>query len=479
MIRNKRQYNEAKGSVEEFRAALVQARATGPADGVHPLMFQAYLDGMESQIETLSREMKEYDLLCNGDVSSIELRSLEDLPLGLIKARIAQGVTQQDLADKLGVKAQQIQRWEAEDYEGVGFRRLIQIANALDLNISEHIQLPKKPKDALTELRHLGIDKSFILARLAANDDSYDTPPTSDHELISAAAPRLKKIYGISFADIGLVVEGCQLQAASGGGRFKVPVNADAGKVQAYSAYAHYLASLIADADYDKPSSVVPRTWRELKYFLCGDNPPTFETLLRGAWSKGIAVLPLADPINFHGACWRINGRNVVVLRQATQYASRWAFALLHEIYHAGESPELNTLDCIDIDVTESSRRESEDEANANQIAGDVLLNGRTNELYEKVILAAERRPERLKMAVKKVAAYEDVDVAHLANYIAYRVKEERSVNWWGAANNLQRDDEQPMELARKVLLENVQLWRLEEDDRRLLEQALKDPSLR
>ena len=58
----------------------------------------------------------------------------------------------------------------------------------------------------------------------------------------------------------------------------------------------------------------------------------TFEHTLRYVWSLGIPVLPLRDPGAFHGACWRIDGRNIIVLKQRTLSLARWLADLLHEV---------------------------------------------------------------------------------------------------------------------------------------------------
>ncbi len=47
----------------------------------------------------------------------IELLSLADLPKALIRARIAAGLSQKEFADRLGMKEQQIQSYEANDYQ--------------------------------------------------------------------------------------------------------------------------------------------------------------------------------------------------------------------------------------------------------------------------------------------------------------------------------------------------------------------------
>jgi transcriptional regulator with XRE-family HTH domain len=478
MIKNHRQYKLTQAHAKSFSEALTRLCDEGCPHGVDPVLNRAELDGMASQLETLNREISEYELLSKGNVASLTLKSLAELPQGLIKARIARGLTQKQLAALIDVKPQQIQRWESEDYEGAGFQRLVDIAKALQLSISEHIELPTKPKDAFTALKQFGIEKAFIFARLAANDSKYWDGRRSDVELLCSSAARLKKIYGIRISTDGVITSENFTRAASGAGRFKIPLNADEGKVNAYAAYAYHLAKIVAQAASHKQKSAIPTTWTTLKAALCGDTAPTFEGLLRGAWALGIAVLPLADPIHFHGVCWRIKGRNVVVLKQPTQYSSRWAFDLLHEIYHAGETPESDSLDCVELNATDVTRRESEDELSANRMAGDILLHGRADELYQAVLTLAKRKVERLKSAVQRVAEEEGVSAAHLANYVAFRVKSDLFIQWWGAANNLQPPAENPLELARQVLNENIEAWRLESDDRDLLQQALRDPSL-
>jgi transcriptional regulator with XRE-family HTH domain len=49
----------------------------------------------------------------------------------------ARGLSQRDLAGKLDLKEQQIQRYESEEYASASLRRLAEVANALNLNISE------------------------------------------------------------------------------------------------------------------------------------------------------------------------------------------------------------------------------------------------------------------------------------------------------------------------------------------------------
>jgi len=67
---------------------------------------------------------------------------LADLPEALIRARIAAGLTQKELAARLGLKEQQIQRYEATRYAGVSLDRVQAVAEALGVKIRERVILP-------------------------------------------------------------------------------------------------------------------------------------------------------------------------------------------------------------------------------------------------------------------------------------------------------------------------------------------------
>lgn len=61
---------------------------------------------------------------------------LENLPEMLIEERVRLGLTQKQLADKMGLKEQQIQRYESSRYQSASLRRLQEVAKALfDLGV--------------------------------------------------------------------------------------------------------------------------------------------------------------------------------------------------------------------------------------------------------------------------------------------------------------------------------------------------------
>ena len=53
-------------------------------------------------------------------------------------------MSQEDLAQRLGLKEQQIQRYEATDYAAASLARVSEIAKALGIQIKEYV-LPPEP----------------------------------------------------------------------------------------------------------------------------------------------------------------------------------------------------------------------------------------------------------------------------------------------------------------------------------------------
>jgi hypothetical protein len=235
--------------------------------------------------------------------------------------------------------------------------------------------------------------------------------------------------------------------------------------------YAHYLGSLALEATSGLVSQPIPTTATSFRSAVVDAfGEVNYESILAFSWNLGIAVVPLADPGGFHAVVWRDAGRNCIVLKQQTRIPSRWAFDLLHELDHASEEPGELEYAVIDDDPSSSDKAE----IRANQFAGDVLLDGRAEELAAAAVKAADGRLERLKSVVPGVAQRGAVEIADLANYLAFRLSLQGE-NWWGAATNLQGAGSDPWETARSQFLRHADLRALNSLDRGLLVQALTE----
>jgi ribosome-binding protein aMBF1 (putative translation factor) len=138
MIKNERQYRITKAQADKFGQALAKLKAhPKEGDQMHPLLRQAQIDALQSQLDDLHAELQEYEALKSGRQKTIELESFDELPRALIQARIASGISQRELAQKLGLKEQQIQRYEATEYASASFERLRKIVNVLGIKINQ------------------------------------------------------------------------------------------------------------------------------------------------------------------------------------------------------------------------------------------------------------------------------------------------------------------------------------------------------
>lgn len=141
MIYSDKQYSASSAQLAKLQDALAAAKARASDK---TWLKQAEIDGLKSQIADIEAELAEYDLLKSGQVSFSKTYALEELPHVLVQARIASGMSQTGLAEKLGMKPQQVQRYEATDYMGASLGRLIEISKALGVKASGSFEGPKQ-----------------------------------------------------------------------------------------------------------------------------------------------------------------------------------------------------------------------------------------------------------------------------------------------------------------------------------------------
>ena len=132
MIKNERQYRITRAQAERFSEALRELEGeTAKELGLHPLLLKARRDAVRSQLADLEEELGDYERLKSGEFEFGRLDSVADVPRLLIRARIARGLSQKSLAGRLGLKEQQIQRYEASEYASASLARIRSVAEVL------------------------------------------------------------------------------------------------------------------------------------------------------------------------------------------------------------------------------------------------------------------------------------------------------------------------------------------------------------
>lgn len=139
MITNERQYRIAQAEARKFEDSIAAARDSEPGQNVHPRVHEAMVESLESELAVLQEQLDQYDALKAGKVKGRRVSSLRELPVLLIEGRIAAGLTQRELAKRLDLAEQQIQKYEATMYASASLERLQEVADALGLEIEEQV----------------------------------------------------------------------------------------------------------------------------------------------------------------------------------------------------------------------------------------------------------------------------------------------------------------------------------------------------
>lgn len=127
MIQNEHQYRVTKAAMKRFMAAL---KGYKPSPNLHPKLAVAQQEAFQGQIDSLKAELEEFEQLKQNSLS-LDTEPLEKIAEKLIQARVARGFTQAELAAKLKMKPQQIQRYEASKYANASLTRVLEVARVL------------------------------------------------------------------------------------------------------------------------------------------------------------------------------------------------------------------------------------------------------------------------------------------------------------------------------------------------------------
>lgn len=131
-ILNEREAREAKSRAAEFEGALSSATTFDPiVAGLPPTVVNGFRKAIKAHKDDLNSQVEAYEAAKNGDYGELKRRAGNDPGLSLIIGRIARGLTQKELARKLGLKEQQIQRYEADRYSSISIANFQRIASVL------------------------------------------------------------------------------------------------------------------------------------------------------------------------------------------------------------------------------------------------------------------------------------------------------------------------------------------------------------
>jgi ribosome-binding protein aMBF1 (putative translation factor) len=138
MIRNEAEYKQAVRRVAEEATRIKAERTRLQAMNLSKEEVKRALDPVRSFHEQLNEEVASYERLMRGEFE--ELRNLEGVGRLLIALRIAKGVSQRELAERLGVHESQVSRDERNEYHGVTIERAGRILEALGVELRSVVE---------------------------------------------------------------------------------------------------------------------------------------------------------------------------------------------------------------------------------------------------------------------------------------------------------------------------------------------------
>jgi ribosome-binding protein aMBF1 (putative translation factor) len=140
MIRNEAEYREAVGRIQKESERLDTHHRTLQAEGLTVEEIKRVMEPLVSFHLQLKEEVEAYERLKRGDLG--ELRNLHGFGRLLIGLRIARGLSQRDLAERLDVHESQVSRDERNDYHGITIERASRILDALGVSVKSTVEGP-------------------------------------------------------------------------------------------------------------------------------------------------------------------------------------------------------------------------------------------------------------------------------------------------------------------------------------------------
>ena len=362
MITNERQYRITKSQLAKMRqsAEAFDLKEAETRVGSKRLA-KAELEALESEVEVLSAQLMEFEALKSGTVSVLEARSLDELPSILIRARIARGLTQKNLADRVGLKEQQIQRYESEGYASTSFARLKKVSAALNLTITKVAELNPEP------VSDPGRSSTFDWTKFPI-EEMYKRNWLSDFSGSLATAKSVHEELAVAFIQEAMPRRVNAL--------LKHRVRADS-HLDIYSLWAWQCRVLILARQQSAIGTFSRRTitqdWLRHLAQQSGheDGPRRASAVLAEAGIRLVVESHLPHTY-LDGAAFLVPEGPVIGMTLRYDRLDNFWFVLLHEVIHIWKHLRRGLMDAVfdDLDVVAGDAEEDE----ADEIAGRTLI---------------------------------------------------------------------------------------------------------
>lgn len=144
MIKSQREYEEALRRLEQDREVAVAQRQAFAQAGLTAEEVERAMEPLLSFQAQLAEEVEWYEQIRTRNFAA--LSNFADIGRLLIALRIANGLTQRELAERLGIHESQVSRDERNEYYGVSLERAQRVLEALGERVVTHVE-ERQPYD--------------------------------------------------------------------------------------------------------------------------------------------------------------------------------------------------------------------------------------------------------------------------------------------------------------------------------------------
>jgi len=147
LVYNERQARELEAEITQISQALSSEQTLKSIiDGLPELAIEGIRRSLTTDRRELSKKLEAFRQAQAGNTEPIKQQAGNDLGDILIVARLAQNWKQKDLARKLGLQEQAVQRWESERYRNINLANFMKVARALSVEFAATFQSPELSK---------------------------------------------------------------------------------------------------------------------------------------------------------------------------------------------------------------------------------------------------------------------------------------------------------------------------------------------
>ncbi len=362
MILNEREVREARALASELEKALSSERVFEPIiAGLPPRVINGFREAIAVERTELGKLIEAYEAAKSGDYCELKRQAGNDPGLALVIARITRGLTQKDLARKLGLKEQQIQRYESDRYRSISLANYRRIASVLSVqweisfaswigsgwNVAGEVSAKDVKKIVKHAREHRWFDEEESAADEEEESFNYLQRYVSDH-ILKYGSP--------SFLRTGLNVEDYSEDLSMLAWKARVTRRAEAiiakQKVEYRALDISWLLELVRLSEHD-------------------DGPVRARELLL---KKGIVLIAETQitGMKVDGAAFLVDSVPVIGMTLRRDTVDNFWFTLLHEIAHVTLHFRSGLLhgffDDIELEAVDEIERE------ANKFASNMLI---------------------------------------------------------------------------------------------------------